>query len=57
MREDTSEIIGTCAICGNAIHEDEDHYEMPYAELVCDCGNCLDEWLQDYRVYGGIPLI
>lgn len=39
----------TCDICGEAIYVDDEYYELPDGGVVCDSGDCIDEWLGEYR--------
>ena len=45
-----STVIGYCYVCDTPIYEDEEHYEMPDDEMVCE--DCLLEWAQQYHRAG-----
>jgi len=57
MAESMSEWIGTCVICDEPIYEEDDHYELPYGDMVCNNDDCVEEWLRDYFRYGATSLI
>ena len=46
---DKPEYIGTCEVCGEYLHDDDDFYELPGGTYLC--GNdydCLEEWAEQY---------
>lgn len=47
-------IRGFCDICGEPIDLEDEHYVMPYGELVCV--NCIDDWVAQYRRLGEVDL-
>ena len=57
--EDERPIIGQCAICGCDIHDEspgyyaDKYYDFEWmGELVCDTGNCLQEYCNNHFAKG-----
>lgn len=38
-----------CDICGRDIYDGEKHYKMPDGAVVCDDGDCLEDWASEYE--------
>lgn len=51
------EPIGYCDICEEPIYEEDCYFEFPDDMRVCNDTDCLCECAEQYRLYGGRPLI
>lgn len=42
----------TCDVCGALIYVGDVYYELPTGETVCDYGDCIGDWLDEYKRIG-----
>ena len=50
---DGSNYIGTCASCGEYLHEDDQHYEMEDGTMLCAADyDCLEDWARKFLHHG-----
>lgn len=43
-----------CAVCGEPIYLEDERYEMPDGDIVCE--DCLYVWAKKYKRYGEVDL-